>query len=65
MFFVKAGFIERTLDRSLEGQEVVEPDTESLIRALEKISTVESFDDDGSLEETSFLKLFNIYHNNI
>ena len=47
---VKAGLIERTLDRPLEDQEVVEQDTESLIRALERISTVDSFDDDGSIE---------------
>jgi hypothetical protein len=35
--FVKAGLIERTLDRPLEVQEVVEQDTESLIGALERI----------------------------
>ena len=48
--FVKGGVIERTLDRPLEDQEVVEQDTESLIRAVERISTVASFDDDGSIE---------------
>ena len=48
--FVKAGLIERTLDRPLEDQEVVEQDTESLIGALERITTVDSFDDDGSIE---------------
>ena len=48
--FVKAGLIERTLDRPLEDQEVVEPDTDLLIRALEKITAVDSFDDDGSIE---------------
>ena len=44
--FVKAGFIERPL----EDQEVVESDTELLIKALEKITTVDSFNDDGFIE---------------
>ena len=48
--FVNAGCIERTLDTPLEDQEVVEPDTESLIIALEKITTVDSFDDYGYIE---------------
>ena len=48
--FVRAGFIERRLNRPLEDQEVVESDTELLIKALEKITTVDSFDDDGSIE---------------
>ena len=53
MFFVKAGFIERTLDRPLEDLEVVKQDTKdtaSLTRALEKITKVDSFHDDGSIE---------------
>jgi hypothetical protein len=46
--FDKAVF-HRSFDGLIEGQEVVEPDTESLVRALEKISTVDSFDEDRSI----------------
>ena len=46
--FDKAVF-HRSFDGLIEGQKVVEPDTESLVRALEKISTVDSFDEDRSI----------------